>query len=69
MFQFKSNFTIFAKSKTIMKLPEGYNEKLRQVLEEAQKLKFSEPRKALEMANLVYVQALKSSDEQLEAAS
>lgn len=52
-----------------MNLPEGYNEKLRQVLEEAQKLKFSEPRKALEMANLVYVQALKSSDEQLEAAS
>jgi signal transduction histidine kinase len=52
-----------------MNHPEGYKGKLRQLLEEAHRLKFSEPQKALEMANLVYVQALKSSDDSLEAAS
>ncbi|HAX48298.1 MAG TPA: tetratricopeptide repeat-containing sensor histidine kinase [Ignavibacteria bacterium] len=50
-----------------MNLPTGYNEKLYSMLEEVHKLKFSEPQKALEMANLVYVQSLKSADEELEA--
>ncbi len=52
-----------------MNLPTGYNEKLYHLLEEVHKLKFSEPKKALELANLVYVQALKSADEVLEANS
>lgn len=52
-----------------MNLPTGYNEKLYQLLEEAQSLKFSDPKKAMEIANLVYVQSLKSSDESLEAKS
>ena len=50
-----------------MNLPSGYNEKLYSLLEEVHKLKFSEPQKALELANIVYVQALKSADEDLEA--
>lgn len=49
-----------------MNLPAGYNEKLFELLDEVNKLKFSEPHKALELANLVYVQALKSADEELE---
>src|SRR6187549_117916 len=52
-----------------MNLPSGYNEKLYQLLGEVHKLKFSEPQKALELANFVYVQALKSADEVLEANS
>lgn len=52
-----------------MNLPEGYNGKLYSLLEEAQKMKLNEPQKALEQANFVYVQALKSADEELEAAS
>jgi signal transduction histidine kinase len=52
-----------------MNLPQGYNTKLYQVLDEANNLKFSEPQKALEMVNFVYVQALKSSDDKLEASS
>lgn len=52
-----------------MNLPEGYNGKLYSLLEEAQKMKINEPQKALEQANFVYVQALKSADEELEAAS
>lgn len=50
-----------------MNLPSGYNGKLYTLLEEVHKLKFSEPQKALELANFVYVQALKSADEVLEA--
>ncbi|HMQ78464.1 MAG TPA: tetratricopeptide repeat-containing sensor histidine kinase [Ignavibacteria bacterium] len=50
-----------------MNLPSGYNGKLYNLLEEVHKLKFSEPQKALELANFVYVQALKSADEVLEA--
>lgn len=42
---------------------------MHQLLEEAHKLKFSEPKKALEIINLVYVQSLKSADEVLEAKS
>jgi signal transduction histidine kinase len=49
--------------------PERYNVKLYQVLEEAHRLKINEPQKALEMANFVYVQALKSADEELEVTS
>ncbi|MEO8512141.1 MAG: tetratricopeptide repeat-containing sensor histidine kinase [Ignavibacteria bacterium] len=52
-----------------MNLPAGYNEKLYQLLEEVHRLKLNEPQKALELANLVYVQALKSADELLEAYS
>ncbi len=52
-----------------MNLPSGYNTKLYQLLEEAHKLKFSDPKKALEHANFVYVQALKSADGVLEANS
>lgn len=50
-----------------MNLPSGYNGKLYSLLDEVHKLKFSEPQKALELANFVYVQALKSADEVLEA--
>ncbi len=50
-----------------MNLPSGYNGKLYTLLDEVHKLKFSEPQKALELANFVYVQALKSADEVLEA--
>ncbi len=50
-----------------MNLPAGYNEKLHNILVEAHKVKFSEPRKALELVNFAYVQALKSADEVLEA--
>lgn len=42
---------------------------MHQLLDEANKAKFSEPKKALETANLVYVQSLKSGDEKLEAKS
>ena len=52
-----------------MQLPPSYNEKLYNVLEEVHRIKFSDPRKALELANFVYVQALKSADEVLEANS
>lgn len=52
-----------------MNLPEGYNGKLYSLLEEAHKIKINEPQKALEQANFVYVQALKSADEELEASS
>jgi signal transduction histidine kinase len=52
-----------------MNLPSGYNEKLYQLLEESNSLKFSDPKKALELANFVYVQSLKSADETLEAKS
>lgn len=50
-----------------MNLPEGYNGKLYSLIEEAQRIKVNEPQKALEQANFVYVQALKSADEELEA--
>jgi len=50
-----------------MNLPDGYNGKLYRILDEVHKIKFSEPHKALELANFVYVQALKSADEILEA--
>lgn len=52
-----------------MNLPEGYNEKLHNALEEVHRMKYSEPQKALELANFAYVQALKSADEMLEAES
>ncbi len=52
-----------------MNLPEGYNEKLHQLLEEAQSIRYNEPQKAIELANFAYVHALKSSDELLEAKS
>lgn len=52
-----------------MNLPEGYNEKLRKMLEEADSLKYNEPQKALEQANFVYLSAIKSTDEKLEASS
>jgi signal transduction histidine kinase len=40
-----------------------------QLLEEANRMKFTEPQKALEIINFVYVQSLKSADEKLEAIS
>lgn len=52
-----------------MNLPEGYNGKFHRMLEEAESIKFNEPQKAVELANFVYVNALKSSDEKLEASS
>lgn len=52
-----------------MNLPAGYNEKLYNLLDDVHKMKFSEPQKAVELANFVYVQALKSADETLEAMS
>ncbi len=52
-----------------MNLPEGYNGKLRKMLEEADSLKYNEPQKALEQANFVYLSAIKSTDEKLEASS
>ena len=52
-----------------MNLPEGYNVKLYSLLEEVQRMKINEPQKALEQANFVYVQALKSGDEELEVSS
>lgn len=52
-----------------MNLPTGYNERMYKLLEEANKIKFYEPQKALEMMNFVYVQSLKSADEKLEATS
>lgn len=47
----------------------GYNNRLYEALEEAHKLRFSEPQKALDKANYVYIQSLKSADEKLEAKS
>lgn len=52
-----------------MNLPQGYNERMHKLLDEANKIKFYEPQKALEMMNFVYVQALKSADEKLEVSS
>lgn len=52
-----------------MNLPQGYNTRMYQLLDDASRIKFSEPRKALELMNFVYVQALKSADEKLEANS
>jgi len=52
-----------------MSIPSGYNEKLYQLLEDVHKIKFNEPQKAIELANFVYVQSLKSADETLEALS
>ena len=52
-----------------MNLPPEYNPNLYQLLVEAQSIKFNEPQKALDISNFVYVQALKSSDEKLEAHS
>jgi signal transduction histidine kinase len=52
-----------------MNLPEGYNEKPNQILEVALSIRFSEPQKAIELANFAYVHSLKSSDEILEAKS
>jgi signal transduction histidine kinase len=52
-----------------MNLPEGYSERLNQLLEESNSIKFSNPQKALENANFVYVQSLKTSDSKLEAKS
>lgn len=50
-----------------MNLPEDFNNKLYSILDEVNRIKFSEPKKAIELANYVYVQSLKSSDEKLEA--
>jgi signal transduction histidine kinase len=50
-----------------MNLPSGYNGKLYHLIDEVNRIKFSEPQKALELANFVYVQSLKSADELLEA--
>jgi signal transduction histidine kinase len=47
----------------------GYNHKLYEALEEAHRIRFSEPQKALDSANYVYIQSLKSGDEKLEAKS
>lgn len=52
-----------------MNLPSGYNGKLYHLIDEVNRIKFSEPKKALELANFVYVQSLKSADEVLEANS
>lgn len=52
-----------------MNLPKGYNERMHGLLDEANRIKFYEPQKALEMINFVYVQSLKSADEKLEAMS
>lgn len=52
-----------------MNLPADYNIKLHTLLDEINRIKFSEPKKAIELANFVYVQSLKSSDEKLEALS
>ena len=46
-----------------------YNNKLLETLEEAQNLRFSNPQMALDKANFVYINALKSGDEKLEARS
>src|SRR4030095_4795521 len=43
--------------------------KLFEKLDQAHKLRFSDPQKALDIANLVYIQSLKSADEKLEAKS
>jgi len=48
---------------------QGYNNRLYETLEEAHKIRFSEPQKALDKANYVYIQSLKSADEMLEAKS
>jgi signal transduction histidine kinase len=42
---------------------------MHQLLDDANKIKFNEPKRALETVNLVYVQSLKSGDEILEAKS
>jgi len=47
----------------------GYNNKLYEALDEAHKIRFSEPQKALDAANYIYIQSLKSADEKLEAKS
>jgi len=52
-----------------MNVPEGYNERLNKLLDEANSVKFNNPQKALENANFVYVQSLKTSDSKLEAKS
>ncbi len=52
-----------------MSFPEGYNEKLHGLLDEVHKIKYSDPKKALALANFVYVQALKSADQYTEAES
>ena len=67
MFLFNTNFTIFVKLTDYMNLPSGYNGKLYHLIDEVNKIKFSEPQKALELANFAYVQSLKSADEVLEA--
>ena len=46
-----------------------YNNKLLETLQEAQNLRFSNPQMALDKANYVYINALKSGDEKLEARS
>lgn len=51
-----------------MNFPPGYNDRIYRILEEANKLKFSEPQNALELINFVYVQSLKSADTRLEAS-
>lgn len=47
----------------------GYNNELLEKLDEAHKLRFNDPQKALDIANYVYIQSLKSADDSLEAKS
>jgi len=47
----------------------NYNHKLQETLKEAHNLRFSNPQKALDKANFVYINALKSGDQKLEARS
>ncbi|HEY3251831.1 MAG TPA: tetratricopeptide repeat-containing sensor histidine kinase [Ignavibacteria bacterium] len=47
----------------------SYNTGLFDKLDEAHKLRFNDPQKALDIANYVYIQSLKAADERLEAKS
>ncbi|MCX7878438.1 MAG: tetratricopeptide repeat-containing sensor histidine kinase [Ignavibacteria bacterium] len=50
-----------------MNFPEGYNSKLSEMLEEATRIWYNEPQKALEISNYVYISSLKSADERNES--
>jgi signal transduction histidine kinase len=52
-----------------MNLPADFNSKLYEQLEEANNIKFNDPKKASEIAKNVYLHSLKSGDDKLEAKS
>ncbi|MCI0715619.1 MAG: tetratricopeptide repeat-containing sensor histidine kinase [Chlorobi bacterium] len=52
-----------------MNVSEGYIERLNKLLDDSNHIKFSNPQKALDNANFVYVRSLKAKNQRLEAKS